>query len=151
MFVILHEPFARKIIRLSGTVGKADVQNEAQAASLIIVHGGHGNIVTILRHGWLRFSFNQCYYIDMELCEFNLHDYVNYHYSRPTIVIETNIAPSLSPAVVRKDGLITERMQNIWTVATHIARGLEFMHSYKLAHRDLKPGNGKLSNIYPKY
>lgn len=124
-------------------MGKADVENEAQVASLILMNGGHGNIITILSHGWLKYSFNQCYYIDMELCEFNLRDYVNYHYNQPTVVFETNIEPNLSPTVVRKDSSIIERMQNTWTIGIHIALGLEFMHSTKQAHRDLKPGNGK--------
>jgi hypothetical protein len=52
--------------------------------SLILTRGGHGNIVTILGHDWLIHSFNQCYYIDMELCDFSLYDYINYHKNSST-------------------------------------------------------------------
>jgi serine/threonine protein kinase len=136
--------FARKIIRISGTLLKADVQNEAQVVSLILALGGHVNIVNILRHDWLKHSFNQCYYIDMELCEFSLFDYIAHHNNSmkadtPDIAIYNH----LSPVIVKRNCSTMQKVQNIWTIGLHIARGLEFMHTHNHAHRDLKPGNGK--------
>jgi serine/threonine protein kinase len=137
------QSFARKIIRISGTLQKADVQNEAQVVSLILALGGHVNIVNILRHDWLKHSFNQCYYIDMELCEFSLFDYIAHHNSmKADITSEIAIYNHLSPVVVKKNCSAMQKVQNIWAIGLHIARGLEFMHTHNHAHRDLKPGNG---------
>jgi serine/threonine protein kinase len=108
------------------------------------MRGGHGNIVTILGHDWLRHSFNQCYYIDMELCDFSLYDYINYHKNSSTEgLTEITVGQPLSPTLVQKNCGTLERLQNLWTIGLHIARGLEFMHANKHAHRDFKPGNGK--------
>ena len=109
--------------------------------STLLAHGGHGNIVSVLGHDWLRYSLN-LYYIDMELCDFSLQDYIKYQNNiAPTVPVE--IRTNSAPVTVQKNCSAIERTQNMWTIGIHIARGLEFMHSNKLVHRDLKPGNGK--------
>lgn len=53
----------------------------------------------------------------------------------------------LNPVFVNKDCSLVARIQNMWTIGTHIARGLEFMHARSYVHRDLKPSNGTFRAI----
>ena len=70
------EVFARKIIRLHGDVRKKDIKNEMRAVvSLCMPHNCHKNIITVFECGCLH---SPLYYIDMELCDFNLETWI-YH------------------------------------------------------------------------
>lgn len=82
----------------------------------------------------------------MELCNVNLADYISASYSRkvllPTKELQTAKAPvfilhPLTPRRVQKE--------NVYTIMSHIVCGLQFLHQHQLAHRDLKPKNGKSS------
>jgi tetratricopeptide (TPR) repeat protein len=97
--------------------------------------GGHPNLVAILRHNWRGrpFSF---YYIDMELCDTNLHTYI--HADRADFA-ET-------PAFVHKDATLSQKMLNIWNIIIQVTEGVAFIHSHKRVHRDLKPRNSTNSN-----
>jgi serine/threonine protein kinase len=119
-----------------GPVSKADIENEDHHISSFIKNGGHENIVIILARGWI----SDYYFIDMELCDLTLHSYIEYlgGLTSPTF----DIVPLMSPVFVEKTCPPVLMMQNIWTIGTHIARGLEFMHSKEQVHRDLKPHNG---------
>ncbi len=141
--LIIHQVFARKIVRIIGQVRKEDINNEARLISSFIENGGHNNIVTIMAHGWIT-SFNY-YFIDMELCELSLHDYIGYFADWTPLGFE--IVPAMSPVFVEKTCSPVLRIQNIWTIGTHIVRGLEFMHANVQVHRDLKPQNGTMGYI----
>lgn len=124
-------------------MSKSDIENEAQMVSLILTLGGDGSVVTIFRHGWLKFAYHQCYYIDMELCNFSLYDYINYHNASETANLTIiDLEPQLGPVVVKRNCEVMKRMANVITIGLHIARGLEFMHTNGHAHRDVKPRNG---------
>src|SRR5271168_4449390 len=66
--------FARKLIRPFGSVTKADIENEVKAITDISASGGHRHVIRFLLHGPLPAS--DYYYIDMELCDFNLDKYI---------------------------------------------------------------------------
>ena len=92
--------------------------------------GTHVNIVEVLNHGLL--SNFPYYFIDMELCDFNLYDYI--HQENPP-------RPSESIPYFLK-GAGSASVLQIWTVMSQIASGVEFVHRQGHIHRDIKPGNG---------
>lgn len=102
--------------------------------------GGHPNIVVILQDGWKTIPFvGEYYFIDMELCDLNLHDYIQGHRSMTLEVYDT-----LDPRIfVPPECDILEKMRNVWAIMIHISQGLEFLHQYGQVHRDLKPRNSK--------
>src|SRR5271155_5755394 len=67
--------FARKLIRPFGSVTKEDIENEVKAITDICASGGHRHVIQFRGHGPLRGS--DYYYIDMELCDFNLDKYIH--------------------------------------------------------------------------
>jgi serine/threonine protein kinase len=140
----LYKVFARKIIRPTGSFTTNDIENESHIVSSLLEHGRHENIVDILRHGRL----NDWYFIDMELCEFDLYEYIAHHHtdtiSPAVAAIDTT---STLTVIVNKDCSAIVRIQNMWTIGGHIASGLKFMHTYKVVHRDMKPRNGILRRI----
>jgi len=104
----------------------------------LLKRGGHEHIVNIMKHGAIIDSF---YFIDMELCHLTLRDYISYQAGQ--LLPAFNIsATTTAPVFVSNDCSWLLRMQNVWTVALHIARGLKFLHSHNHVHRDLKPPNG---------
>jgi len=130
--------FARKIIRVFGAITRAEIENEGRLISSFLENRGHQNIVTITNRGWLIPDF---YFIDMELRDLTLYDYILYldgKMSSPPF----EIIRQLSLVFVEKNCVPILKIQNIWTIGTHIARGLDFMHGQGQVHRDLKPQNG---------
>lgn len=116
--------FARKIIRLFGDAQRRKeiteaIENEARAIAKLCVPGIHPNIVAVLRSGEVKDT--ALYYIDMELCDWNLEQFIDQH--RPT---------SEAPFTI----------EQLWGIMTHIASGITFIHDEGLVHRDLKPRNG---------
>ena len=128
-----------------GQVTRADIDNEAQVISSFMENGGHRNIITITAHGWMQEPAFNYYFIDMELCEMNLCQYIAQWGGSTTPNFE--LVPAISPVFVGRTCWPVLRMRNIWTIGTHIARGLEFLHSNGQVHRDLKPQNGMTTII----
>jgi serine/threonine protein kinase len=106
------------------------VEKEVQAIERLCGPGAHVNIVQVLNHGLL-WDFPY-YYIDMELCDMNLSDYIQ----------STTLADSSKslPRFVKGGG--TDSLLQIWTVMSQIASGVEYIHCEHQIHRDIKPGNG---------
>ena len=69
-------------------------------------------------------------FIDMELCDLNLDDYI---YSKKD--------PSTVPINFIKDQPAPLKSQQIWNVMLHVGKGVEFLHNKGMIHRDLKPLN----------
>jgi serine/threonine protein kinase len=116
---------------------KTEIEQEAKVVSWIQGHQ-HKNIVVILNHGWFR-KVSNCYYIDMNLYDITLHDYILYHHKEGQLTLITD--PGSGAAFVAKTNSVLARAQNWWTIGTHIAGGLKFMHEHNYVHRDLKPRN----------
>jgi serine/threonine protein kinase len=130
-----EETFARKAIP-SSNIWREDIDKEAQNIAKLIKYGEHENIVRILDYGWA----SNFFFIDMELCDFALSDYIKYHEGGGSIgFIDMSL---FAPVLATKDCSLLERVRNMWVIGTHITSGLEFLHSHKHVHRDLKPANG---------
>lgn len=106
-----------------------EIKNEVRVIDKLNANGGHQNIVTVFSHGWL----NDRYYFDMELCIFNLEDYIVSN-SRETFGLSKYFAPS---AMDDELGCLS-----LWGIMTQITNGLAYIHSQHELHRDLKPRNG---------
>ena len=65
--------FARKLVRITQRT-QEDIKTEAQAIQKVCGKGSHPHIIELLRIGELRSSSD--YFIDMELCDLNLADYI---------------------------------------------------------------------------
>jgi serine/threonine protein kinase len=117
--------------------------NEARAITELRRAGNHPNIILILDQGWLSLfgSPSGCYFIDMEFCELTLHKYI-YAVSGRDIVARGEENLENNPVFVPRESCVNLRLQNVWTIMSHIAAGTEFMHKHGQVHRDLKPRNG---------
>ena len=137
--------FARKTIRCGGAITKEDIETEARVVEWLLEVGRHQNMVRMLDHGWLESVYN-CYFIDMELCDLTLHDYIAYHHDKPLpegLAFDmVSVWDELGPVFLASESAGGTKIHNAWVIGTHIARGLEFMHTHKFVHRDLKPKNG---------
>ena len=115
--------FARKVIRtvVSGPT-EEEAKNEVRAIEKLSKDGGHPNIVPVLNHG----AICDRYFFDMELCDFNLMDYI-------MKCREMTDGVGDSPVRFAETGCIFK----------DISHGIAFTHLQGEIHRDLKPRNGK--------
>jgi serine/threonine protein kinase len=97
----------------------------------------HRNIVQVMQHDW--FLSGSSYFIDMELCSLTLHDYI---YNRPLFVQQNPDLTNHPPIFVVDDCSAHLNLLNVWSIISHIAQGLEFIHKEHYTHRDMKPQNG---------
>jgi len=133
--LIARQAFARKVVStLAGQT--ADIEREERVIKLLR-NRGHGNIVSILHEGWSQ----ACYFIDMELCDFSLYDYLAYHKHQAPYLINLQRMYSLSDGFAYAGCSDEMRLRNMWVIVLHIAQGLEFLHGHGYVHRDIKPNN----------
>jgi eukaryotic-like serine/threonine-protein kinase len=123
--ISLGKAFARKLIRVP-QVDEKVVDNEVQAVKALCKEG-HPNVIAVLRIGELRNS--QDLFIDMELCDLNLTDYIRGAQPMPPFLVRDQPPPMLA--------------RQIWNVMIQITTGVEYLHVRDMVHRDLKPANGK--------
>jgi serine/threonine protein kinase len=109
-----------------------EIQNEVRVINKLGFHAGNHNIVSVLRHGWI----NDRYYFDMELCIFNLEDYIVSN-ARETFGLSKYFWP---PAMYDRQGCLS-----LWGIMSQITNGLTYIHFQHELHRDLKPRNSTLS------
>src|SRR5271170_8090767 len=117
----LEKKFARKLIRPFGSVTKEDIENEVKAITDICASGGHRHVIRFLRHGPLPAS--DYYYIDMELCGFNLDKYI-YAPDRsllfPGRLKREGKEPTIMPGIYNEEwNSIREQYENVWTIMVH--------------------------------
>ena len=103
-----------------------EIKNEVDAMEKLC-RGLHPNVIEIFQHG--RIYDSAFYYIDMELCDCNLDEYI---YGRKTV-------PSLldwSLAVDNGEGPFLTCY-----IMSQIISGLKFIHAHDEVHRDFNPQN----------
>jgi len=126
------------VIDLGGWLAKPEIiENETRAIKKLC-SGCHPNIVEVLRIGELKDS--PYYFIDMELCDINLQDYI-YRDDSKTL-------PDAIPYFI-KDASSQVKALQIWNIIQQIASGVAFIHSHHETHRDIKPQNSNSSFLFP--
>ena len=128
-------------------MSKEDIEKEASTVNTFTSRGGNPNVLTVFANGWLVPSL--LYYFDMELCEINLDDYIHCQRSRCVDIYHDTVETSDTAIFVAKESPLERTLQNIWTIMSHITRGLEFIHCCHHVHGDLKPRNsiGKFMTV----
>lgn len=104
------------------------MEKEVHAIEKLCGPGTHVNIVEVLNHGLL--SNYPYYFIDMELCDLTLQDFI-YRQSPPN--------PSETMPYFAEG---QSSVGQIWSIMSQIANGVEYIHQRQQIHRDIKPGNG---------
>jgi len=115
------------VIRLLGNQQewKRAIENEVRIVTkLSCKRPAHPNIVQVFRHGGMDKS--PYYYLDMELCDENLEQYMNRYRC-------TNTSMGI---------------WQIWNIMAQIADGLSFIHHLGEVHRDMKPNNSNSDISY---
>ena len=119
---------ARKLICVSKPKDMEDYRNEVEAMRTLC-NKSHTNMIQYIRHGTI--VSDSIYFIDMELCDINLSQYIK-GTQNVTGVHGLPIWNKENPDIF----LITAIMQQLLS-------GLAFMHKEGKVHRDLDPRNGK--------
>ena len=121
------ETFARKLIRPWAGISQPHIDNEVRAINKLC-KSNHPNIVQVLGCGWLK-PDGAFYFIDMELCEISLENYIQ----GGTIngLVDWN--------TVR---IRDEVHEHAYKIMQQILNGLIYIHCRNEVHRDLSPNNG---------
>lgn len=77
------------------------------------------------------------FFIDMELCDVNLHDYIHRESGDQTMAHLVH-----EPVFVSARSSPTDHLLNTCAILSHICRGVSHIHQQGYSHRDLKPANG---------
>jgi serine/threonine protein kinase len=132
-WALIIQAFARKIIGISSSSAdhKIIVANEIRLFEKFKACRRWQNVVFALQHGWVD---NDHFYLDMELCVFNLNDFIR---GCPQDIFTS---PTYWNFPKEQDPLACF---SLWEIIRQITKGLEFIHSQGEIHRDLKPQNGR--------
>ena len=88
------------------------------------------NLVHVSFYGRLP---DQRWFIDMEVCTFNLRKYIR--------DLGKRVKDEMLPLPYRvKSGPLTVQ-ENVWDIMKQISSGVAFMHTHNHIHRDIKPEN----------
>lgn len=138
--------FARKMIMSSNfTRDAVNIEAEFHAYDEFLKKTSHPNIIHVFNRG------SYCipnmpitvHFIDMQLCDLDLHDYIHQPESRRYVDRINSSSATNGCKFVTEDADLLSKAQNIWAIVLDIASGLEAVHSHNLVHRDLKPQNSK--------
>jgi len=98
----------------------------------------HQNIVAVFEVG--RLPEGRCWYIDMELCDLNLETYILREWT-PEL---KKLVPSFTAL---ETSPVSVKICQIVATMKDVIRGVVFIHSLGMVHRDLKPRNSKLPQL----
>jgi serine/threonine protein kinase len=126
--------FARKVLFPDGD---GAIPEEARTVDELFLSSQNPpqNVISVYKHGWLPFSGN--YYIDMEVCDFTLHDY---YINGDIQGLQVEWGDGVPLNLQGKCG-----PYDIMRITKDIASGLKFIHDHQMVHRDLKPANSKVA------
>jgi serine/threonine protein kinase len=110
-----------------------DIRNELRAIDKLCKLSNK-NIIRVLEHG--RLNNTAFYFIDMELCNINLRQYLH--------GTETGVPGLIDLTAAAKDG---QGPFLVVAIFQQLVSGLSFIHGHNEVHRDLAPENGVLSAI----
>ncbi len=99
----------------------------------------HENLVQVYRQGTLE-SPVYPYYLDMELCTFNLHDYI---YNPNRCVDQATLPPQVRATSIPN----RDEPDTVWAIMEQVSSGIAFMHLNHHVHRDVKPANSNGANF----
>jgi len=114
--------FARKLLKPFASLSEQEILNEFRAIQKLCIEDSHENVVAVYSYGALPGSLY--YYIDMELCNINLQEYIYDFEGRGSANV---LAPLDTKGVLQ--------------IMRDVSRGLTFIHERKEIHRDIKPNN----------
>lgn len=141
--LLIAKVFARKIVRALGSFAKDNILTESQGIEKVTKGGGHANIIRIISTVDLTDEFGYLR-IDMELCSFNLDDYIHHENGLPQAI---RTLFRLLPAFLDNPPSSVTHLYYGLDIFRQICSGLDFIHRLGLAHRDMKPQNSKLCRI----
>jgi len=119
------------------------IENEIKTLDSLSRTGGHDHIIEVLKHGWLRGTTDKFYFIDMELAELSLAEYIAYVFHNKPLPSRFGIlSEEFDPVFSSRHCTQLQRLHTIFTIGSQVAKGLEFVHQSGYVHRDLKPANG---------
>ena len=118
-----EQAFARKVFRIFGSPEvrneiQRSFENEVRAIRKLCSENSHPHIVSVFRLGEVQDS--ALYYIDMELCDGNLDQFIR------------DCNPASSTPI---------KIEDVWDIMVQITSGLAHIHSQGEVHRDIKPRN----------
>jgi serine/threonine protein kinase len=132
--------FARKLIRPSGDVTRSDILIEAQMITRLYKKELHPFLIKILAHNWLPLSSD--YYVDMELCAYNLDYWIRNNQS--VYSIDSGAVQRSSYEYLCWTSGLMDLLEDSLAIMVQILSGLTYIHKCQLVHRDLNPRNGEL-------
>ena len=115
------------MIRELGSITKDDVDNEIRALKKLC-QDQQSNIVQVFDHGLLN-PDNTIHFIDMELCDISLANYL----------LGQELKDVVSWPTVREQ---EEILSHAYNILQQILNGLVYIHCLEEVHRDLSPHNG---------
>jgi serine/threonine protein kinase len=116
-----------------------ELRNEVRAVEKLCQPGVCCNVVSIYNHGRLQ-ADSLHYFLDLELCDFNLEQYISGKWTPALQPRVHNLTDCVKPDV---------KMAQIWKIMEDILGGLVFIHFKSEVHRDLKPRNGLFYLNFP--
>jgi serine/threonine protein kinase len=112
----------------------ADISNEVRAIEKLCKHG-HENLIRVFNHGLLKLN-HSIYFIDMELCELNLDEYLH------NTITGVPGLPSWEFGISNGHASFL-----IFAIVQQIIRAIVFIHDQGEAHRDLAPQNSSFLRV----
>jgi len=125
------QTFARKLFDLCLPKIAETADNEKRTIKKLRGAGEHPNIIQVLGWGNFKFLDRKYAFIDMELCDVNLEQYIREQHNRSDLI--TVMVHDFEPGL---------KELQVWDIMKQIATALAYIHKNKQVHRDLKPRNG---------